>query len=73
MQHKVILGLHLVMESDLPHQVQTTQGATLMSLGQARNTSPIHTAPEGQSHIFVYSCAEEPLTMNLVFKLLHSY
>lgn len=73
MQHKVLCGIHLVMEPELPHPVQChTRNNTLVSLEQVSNNSPVPSAPEGQLHSFIFTGAEESLAMNLVLKL-HSY
>lgn len=72
-QHKVLWGIHLVMEPELPHQVQFhTRNNTLVSLEQVSNNSPVPPAPEGQLHSFIFTGAEKPLTMNLVLKLHYS-
>lgn len=67
MQHKLLWGIYLVMEPELPHQ-----NNTLMSLEQVSNNFPVSPAPEGQLHSFIFTGAEESLVMNLVLKL-YSY
>lgn len=63
MQHKVLWGVHPMMEPELH-----TRNNTLMSLEQVSNNSSEPLAPEGQLHSFIFTGAEESLAMNLVLK-----